>query len=99
MVNQNQDQFQDITEILSRHRNLSSSLAKLSREDRRIVGELAELKSEYLSYVKNTSNEILRLNLDIGELEKQIEVGSPEAGLPKTRIRRAGRNERVAQLF
>lgn len=74
VVNQNQDQFQDIGEILSRHRNLSSSLAKLSQEDRRIVGELADLKSEYLSYVKNTSNEILRLNLDIGELEKTIEV-------------------------
>jgi hypothetical protein len=74
VINQNQDQFQDISEILSRHRNLSSSLGKLSKEEKRIENDLTTLKAQYSSYIKNTANEILLLNLEIGKLEKQIEV-------------------------
>lgn len=74
VISQNQDQFQEIGEILSRHRNLSNSLGKLSKEEKRIENDLVTLKSNYSNYVKDKSNEILRLNLDIGKLEKEIEV-------------------------
>ena len=74
VISQNQDQFQEIGEILSHHRNLSNSLGKLSKEEKRIENDLVTLKSNYSNYVKDKSNEILRLNLDIGKLEKEIEV-------------------------
>jgi hypothetical protein len=74
VINQNQDQFQDIGEILSRHRNLSNSLGKLSEEDKRIENDLVNLRIQYSSYIKNTANEILLLNLEIGKLEKKIDV-------------------------
>ena len=74
VISKNQEQFQDIGEILLRHRNLKSSLQRLWNEEKRVDVGLQRLKIDYSNYLKSKSNQILLLNLEIGGFENQLEV-------------------------
>lgn len=70
----NQDEFQDISDILSRYNTLRTSYNDLISKRQKFEEELQEIKAARDSYEKARKDEVLTLNNDIANLQKRIET-------------------------
>jgi chromosome segregation ATPase len=69
-----QDEYQELSDILSRYETLQRSNIKLKETMQRLEKELDDLKNEVAKYEKDMKTEIMQLNNDIAGLQQQFEV-------------------------
>lgn len=65
VINANQDQFQNLNELLMRHRTLQQSNEKLEHDRHRIERETEEVKSRMNTFEKEKANQILLLSNEL----------------------------------
>lgn len=74
VIRSNQDQYQNISDLISRYKNLNRANENLVRDQKNMEEELERLKIECANFEKDKNHEILQLNNEIKELQKNLEV-------------------------
>jgi len=67
------DEFTEMQDILNRYDTLKKTNNNLVSENQKLQEELDSLTNDVAVYEKDKTNEILRLNNDIAELQKELE--------------------------
>jgi polyhydroxyalkanoate synthesis regulator phasin len=68
-----QDEYQELSDILSRYETLHRSNIKLKETMQRLERELDDMKNEVARYEKDMKTEIMQLNNEIAQLQQQFE--------------------------
>lgn len=69
----NQDEYQELSDILSRYHTLKRSNTNLTRKMQELERQLDELKNQVTKYDKDMKTEIMQLNNEIAGLQQRFE--------------------------
>ena len=71
--NNNQDEYTEISDILSRYNTLKQSNVKLEESKRNLENKFDDMKNQTNEYEKIKKTEIMSLNNDVANLQKKFE--------------------------
>ncbi len=89
------DEFTEMTDILNRYETLKKTNGNLVDENQKLQEELDSLTNDTAVYEKDKTNETLRLNNEIAELQKELEKTEDEKNRRQKEIEDRIKNNRI----
>lgn len=89
------DEFTEMTDILNRYDTLKKTNTNLMDENHNLQKELDRLTNEIGIYERDKTNDILRLNNEIAELQKELERTEDEKNRKQKNVEDRIKNDRI----
>ena len=89
------DEFTEMTDILNRYDTLKRTNNNLVSENQKLQEELDSLTNDIAVYEKDKTNEVLSLNNEIAELQKELEKTEEEKNRKQKGIEDKVKNNRI----